>query len=194
MKKITLSIFLSFLLLCPVITWAEEIRLPLGLEWGISPETVLEILQTKGEPRYDKNKRIAGCLVGGKYPYLILCQFDKKGKLKYINKDEFILGYKDNFKAAITMAKALSNIFQKQGMSLESTKEELNNNIYTLSSLGLLVSIEPGTGSENHKSFFKEDIGVLHVLYLDPYFQKGPEGEPLTDAARIAEELRNLKK
>lgn len=200
MKKRILSTVLSFLLIGPGLTWAEEIRLPLGLEWGDSPGTVFSTLKSKCSPRHEEESRAMGCLVIDKdspYPYLLYCKFDKNNKLKYIDKSIYVYGngsYKKNMSDANLVIKLTSYLLQKEGMLLESTEEEKGKNIHNLSSLNTLITMDIQPGDDSHNSFFKDKVVVVNMLYIDPAFQKGPQGDPLSEAARIEEELKNLKK
>lgn len=79
-------------------------------------------------------------------------------------------------------------------MVLESTEEEKEKDIHHLSSLSTLITMDIQPGDDSHNSFFKDKVVVVNMLYIDPAFHKGPQGETISEAARIAEELKNLRK
>lgn len=195
-----MSIVLPIVLFVPSLVLADEIRLPLDLEWGASPETVFSTLKNKCNPRHEEGNRAMGCLVIDKdspYPYLLHCKFDKDNKLKYINESMYVFGngsYKENMSAANIFIKLTSHFLQKKGMILESTEEEKEKNIHNFSSLHTLITMDVQPGDDAHNSFFKDKVVIVNMLYIDPSFQKGPQGDPLSETARIGEELKNLKK
>lgn len=168
--------------------------LPYGLKWGASAEDILSVLKGLCDPIYDKENSVIGGLILGNLPTFVTFRLDKYGKLVFINQLKFVIGNEDNISGAKDMARLFSDSCKmQQGIKIESTSDEQANYKYKFSSPSALIFIKVEKGSKKYDDFFKEKVGVVRVLHIDPALRGDKNISPSKEIDSIADTLKELK-